>query len=440
MKLLQSNPTRENVKQVTRMQTFVKKQVEQRMQGHEPHFTRMVTIMQIIIMVAMMFSPEGKLAPWGMGVVEKEKTVEVFKGTATQPLQIPENPYYGPNVETLVAWGSKWSPCMRRDATMLGFREDLETAQASFGCCFDVSSGNCGMMSESDCDSYGSTFLGLGVSCATSTPPCQQTILHPCCYGIFGQCALLTKDHCDAVDGRYDDSKELCDGEECLFKVCGMTYNYHEENLFGYEHPNQFYRFATATFLHVGAIHLIMNCLGQYVLVSQVEFVAGFWRTAIMYVGSGVGGFMISALFSASLLSNGASAAIYGMLGVETVDLFQSWQLVEDKAMQLVGLIVKLILFLGIGTLPYIDNFAHVGGFIAGIVLGLMFLPYIVFGSFDEFRKRLFQFLAAFLLCVLFFGLLYKFYEDGEIICDECEYINCVPYTSSICEIGRAHV
>lgn len=38
-----------------------------------------------------------------------------------------------------------------------------------------------------------------------------------------------------------------------------------------------------------------------------------------MYVGSGACGFMISALFSASLLSNGASAAIYGMVGVETV-------------------------------------------------------------------------------------------------------------------------
>ncbi len=38
-----------------------------------------------------------------------------------------------------------------------------------------------------------------------------------------------------------------------------------------------------------------------------------------MYIGSGIGGFMISALFSSSNISNGSSAAIYGMLGVETV-------------------------------------------------------------------------------------------------------------------------
>jgi membrane associated rhomboid family serine protease len=59
----------------------------------------------------------------------------------------------------------------------------------------------------------------------------------------------------------------------------------------------------------------------------QVEFVAGFWRTAVMYLVSGSCGFMISALFSADNISNGASAAIYGMLGVETVE----WQTTQPR-------------------------------------------------------------------------------------------------------------
>ncbi len=41
------------------------------------------------------------------------------------------------------------------------------------------------------------------------------------------------------------------------------------------------------------------------------------------------------------------------------MDLFYTWQLIDDKGAQLAGLIIKIIIFLGIGTLPYIDNFAR---------------------------------------------------------------------------------
>lgn len=102
-------------------------------------------------------------------------------------------------------------------------------------------------------------------------------------------------------------------------------------NVFSTDQPNQFFRFITAMFLHIGVIHYVMNALSQYLLVAQVEFVAGWFRTALMYVMSGAFGFLISALFSADSLSNGSSAAIYGMLGVETVDLFQTWQLLERR-------------------------------------------------------------------------------------------------------------
>jgi hypothetical protein len=39
--------------------------------------------------------------------------------------------------------------------------------------------------------------------------------------------------------------------------------------------------------------------------------------------------------------------------------MFQSWQLIENKVAQIIGLSIKLIIFLGVGTLPYIDNFAR---------------------------------------------------------------------------------
>lgn len=429
MKLLETDPHKK--KDLEKMKSFVKRQVDERLKGHPPTFTRCVSIIQLVIMAVMMAI--GEIAPWGLGVEKKEYTVKLFAGETTQPITVPENPYYGPKVETLVDWGSKWAPCMRTEKRSEDFVEQQAELQDTMGCCSNALDDSCGMMTPDDCDFFGGTFMGVGTSCIANSPPCASITVRPCCFGIFGQCAIITENHCNTIGGFWQEDKEVCDGNECLFRECGMGYKYYEKNIFGYSHPNQFYRFVSATFLHVGVIHVVMNCLGQYVMVAQVEFVAGFWRTAIMYIISGVGGFMISALFSAELMSNGASAAIYGMLGVEAVDLFYTWQLIDDKAAQLFGLIVKLILFLGIGTLPYIDNFAHVGGFLTGIVVGLCFLPFIFFSKMDLIRKRMAQFLSIIGLAALILGLLYVFYTSGEITCKNCQYIDCVPYTSKIC-------
>jgi len=288
------------------------------------------------------------------------------------------------------------------------------------------------MMSFGDCAGLG-TFAGVGHSCASQGASCSAVILRPCCYSILGQCAIATTEHCAVIGGVSSATKELCGDADCLNEMCGM-YSFAKSS---YASPNQFYRFVTAIFMHVGVIHFVLNALGQYMLVGQIEFVAGFWRTAAMYIISGACGFMISALFSAGTLSNGSSAAIYGMLGVETVDLFQTWQLLDKRFAQVVGLIIKLAIFLGIGTLPYIDNFAHVGGFISGVVSGIVFLPYLVFGKSDGLRKRLLQVVMVVALSALIVGLLYRFYSTGDIPCSFCSYIDCVPYTSSMCKTAQ---
>jgi len=333
----------------------------------------------------------------------------------------------------LVAWGSKWAPCMREDATVLEFSEATIAEEKNYGCCLNTNTNECGQMAADTCNGFSGTFH-LGQSCA-STVGCASTILHPCCFGILGQCALLTESHCDVISGLYDPTAELCSNNDCIFKQCGM-FQEKSKLIARKTHPNQFWRFITAVFLHVGVIHFVLNALGQYVLVSGIEFVAGPWRTAFMYIMSGAGGFLISALFSADTLSNGSSGAIYGMLGVETIDLFQTWQLLDNKPAQLVGLLIKLVIFLGIGTLPYIDNFAHVGGFVSGIVAALWVMPYIMFNTVDMWRKRIVHVVAGVLFVVLCVGLLYKFYTDNRIVCSWCNYIDCVPYTPSICAVS----
>ena len=49
--------------------------------------------------------------------------------------------------------------------------------------------------------------------------------------------------------------------------------------------------------------------------------------------------------------------------------------------------IILILLFLGL--LPYIDNFAHIFGFIYGFFASLIFLPYIVVNESDKRRKQI---------------------------------------------------
>jgi hypothetical protein len=55
MKLLETNPTNENAKKAGQMKTFVAKQLAARLQGHKPHFTRLVTVIQVRL-IASFFS------------------------------------------------------------------------------------------------------------------------------------------------------------------------------------------------------------------------------------------------------------------------------------------------------------------------------------------------------------------------------------------------
>ena len=60
--------------------------------------------------------------------------------------------------------------------------------------------------------------------------------------------------------------------------------------------------------------------------------------------------------------------------------LFQSWQIAERRKKQLIMLTIFTVIGLMVGTLPYVDNFAHLGAFLFSIPLSIIFVPYITFG------------------------------------------------------------
>lgn len=267
-------------------------------------------------------------------------------------------------------------------------------------------------------------------------------VLRPCC-GIRMDtenfCEILTQSQCLARFGTWNEDHMLCADTMCFADSCrvaskieGVIGNMIKmeakdefRNLPG--GPFQWWRFITPLFIHSGAIHATLVLMVQMHAGKEIETQAGFLRTLLIYFISGIGGNVISGIFAPRTVSMGADPAVYGLVGVLLVELFQAWQVVEKRWWQLTRLILLVGVSLLIGTLPYVDNWSHLGGFAFGVVSGIVFLPYITFGKWDARRKKFLLYLCIPLLFVMFLMAFVVFYLIGNTRwCDSCPYFNCI--------------
>lgn len=138
----------------------------------------------------------------------------------------------------------------------------------------------------------------------------------------------------------------------------------------------EYYRLITSAFLHVGVIHLLMNMYSLYIIGSQLETFYGKWKYLCIYLGSALAGSLMSLLFTPNYISAGASGAIFGLLGA-LLYFGYHYRVYLGNVMK--SQIIPLILLnLGMGFLiAGVDNAAHVGGLIGGILLSMMLgVPY----------------------------------------------------------------
>ena len=229
----------------------------------------------------------------------------------------------------------------------------------------------------------------------------------------------------DTVGAVFDCPKAIIGtaaGGKCnLYDICNIAGSFSGK-------PDQGYRFLTAVFLHGGWIHLIMNLSFQVRAGFDLEKDLGSFRMGVIYLISGVGGFIFGSSVNSNMnsASVGASGSLYGIIACLLLDLIQNWTLIKEPFKELMKMVGMILVSFLVGMLPGVDNLAHVGGFIFGILSGLIFMPKIYFGIWDRRRKVFATFLAVPLL-VLAFGLFaYSFYTGAQI-CPWCQYFNCIP-------------
>ena len=135
----------------------------------------------------------------------------------------------------------------------------------------------------------------------------------------------------------------------------------------------QLWRLATPMVLHAGPLHIIMNMYVQLLLGIQCETEWGTRKTAAIYVASGVGGALASAVASPTSIGVGASGAIVGLLGARLARLVTEWHTMDERVRnsQAAQTMVNLLLLSSLGAASSagdipgvtIDNFAHGGTF-----------------------------------------------------------------------------
>jgi len=132
----------------------------------------------------------------------------------------------------------------------------------------------------------------------------------------------------------------------------------------------QYYRLFTSMFLHIDFMHLINNCFSLYIFGSRVERFYGAAKFGVIYLISGLFGAVASTLFVPNP-AIGASGAIFGLLGAVLALTVKSKT--DAAGINYPVMLTLAMVSLGMGFVrPEINNYAHIGGLMAGFILGYM--------------------------------------------------------------------
>jgi rhomboid protease GluP len=136
------------------------------------------------------------------------------------------------------------------------------------------------------------------------------------------------------------------------------------------DHFGRWWTLVTASFLHGGILHIVFNMMALSQLAPFILTEYGFYRFAGIYTLTGIAGFYLSYLAGVPL-TIGASASICGLIGaILYFGKSRGGFYGENIFRQAMGWVVGLVLF-GL-IVPGINNWAHIGGLVAGIAAGFV--------------------------------------------------------------------
>jgi len=143
----------------------------------------------------------------------------------------------------------------------------------------------------------------------------------------------------------------------------------------------EWWRLVSCMFIHFGLLHLLLNMWALLQVGHLTEKLFGRGLYALAYFGSGITGSLATLLWHREklVLSAGASGAVFGVYGALLGYMLREKHGLPKVVVQ--PLMKSTLVFAGYNLFygavhPNIDNAAHIGGLVGGLLLGwVMALP-----------------------------------------------------------------
>ncbi|HVA41584.1 MAG TPA: rhomboid family intramembrane serine protease [Candidatus Binataceae bacterium] len=135
----------------------------------------------------------------------------------------------------------------------------------------------------------------------------------------------------------------------------------------------QWWRLVSSLFVHLSAIHLLINLWVLWNIGRRTEQLFGNAAATALYFGTGIIASLMSIVWAPTLSSVGASGAIFGLIGAYIAFLLHPGcgvpRSIARRHWVSTAIFALFNLYAG-ATQPNIDNAAHIGGLISGFALG----------------------------------------------------------------------
>ena len=131
-----------------------------------------------------------------------------------------------------------------------------------------------------------------------------------------------------------------------------------------------YWQLFTSMFVHVNIVHLVGNMLFLFIFGLRAEDLFDVKEYLLIYFLTGLVGNLLTLsttlLLGFDMVSAGASGAIFGLFGAVTVYVRRA------IGQSIIGALVFAFFLLVISSGPEVNNFAHLGGLVIGLLLGYM--------------------------------------------------------------------
>ena len=133
---------------------------------------------------------------------------------------------------------------------------------------------------------------------------------------------------------------------------------------------HEIWRLFSACFLHAGLVHFLFNIVSYISLAAFLEYKLGGVLFGTVFIVSGMVGMLLSCVCAGGAITVGASGGLLGLQGACIAELLIHSHPSRPFYQPLLSHVISLIMIILVGVfVPFIDNYAHLGGFITGSVL-----------------------------------------------------------------------